>query len=331
MDFSAFPALSFPILSMLAGIILLMKGGGWTIESSVYVARKFGISPLVVGFTIIAFGTSLPELLISVFANLRGSPGIALGNVIGSNIANVLLVIGFTAAIAPLISRSADVRRDIMMMIAATAILVLVMVLDEIGRIAGFGMVGLLLCYVLYQYWSAKAGTVSPDALLQEAEEIPEFSKPVYAYVFLLLGLVTIALGAEVLVNGARDSANIIGVPEAVIALSVIALGTSLPELSTCLIAAKKGHSDIAIGNILGSNVFNILMILGTTALVKPIAAGSFAPQLIEFDIYVMGISSLIFAALILFLKQIPRVAGFAFSAVYIAYNIYIYAIYVIG
>lgn len=328
MDFTILTDLLWPITLMAAGIVLLVKGGAWTIDSSVFVARQFGISPLIVGFTIIAFGTSLPELLISVLANLEGSPGIALGNVIGSNIANVCLVIGLTAALVPLATQSPGIRRDVIMMLFTTGILAIIMTMGEIGRIVGGMLVAILIAYVLYQYWSAKHGKVPADALVQEAQDVAEFSKPVFAYLFLLLGLVMIAGGAEVLVNGARQSAAILGVPEAVIALSVIALGTSLPELSTCLIAGRKGHSDIALGNILGSNVFNILMILGVTALVKPIAAGSFAPQLVSFDIYVMGISSLIFALLILGLKGIPRIAGIGFCLAYITYNIYIYAIY---
>jgi len=325
MDLSLLSELSVPFLFMLIGICLLVKGGDWTVDSAVYVAHKFGISPLVVGFTIIAFGTSLPELLISVFANLQGSGGIAIGNVLGSNIANILLVIGVSAVMAPLLAKSQAIMRDLLMMILVTGLLAFLMQYGEIGRLAGFGMIAILAAYVFFQYKMAENGE---EEHLSEDDE-NAFAKPIYAYGFLLLGLVAIAGGAEFLVRGAKESAGIIGVPEAVIALRIIALGTSLPELSTCVSAVRKGHSDIVLGNIIGSNVFNILMILGVTAAVKPIAEGSFAPQLVSLDIWVTVLVSVIFALLVVLFKKIGRVVGFVFCGAYIVYNIYIYAIYI--
>jgi len=325
MDLSIFNALAVPVLFMLIGIALLVKGGDWTVDSAVYVAHKFGISPLVVGFTIIAFGTSLPELLISIFANLQGSGGIAIGNVLGSNIANILLVIGVSAVMAPLLAKSQAIMRDLLMMILVTGLLAFLMQYGEIGRMAGFAMIVILGAYVFLQYRMAKEGEEIPI----EAEDVAEFAKPIFAYGFLLLGLMAIAGGAEFLVRGAKESASIIGVPEAVIALSIIALGTSLPELSTCVSAVRKGHSDIVLGNIIGSNVFNILMILGVTAAIKPIAEGSFAPQLVSLDIWVMVLVSVIFTLLLVFFKKIGRVAGMVFCSAYIVYNVYIYAIYI--
>lgn len=318
--------LLLPVVLMLAGIVVLVKGGGWTVDGSVFVARRFGISPLVVGFTIIAFGTSLPELVISVLANLEGSPDIALGNVLGSNIANVLLVIGATAAMVPLVSTSRAVLKDLLMMLVSTALLAFLLSYGDIYRMAGLGMVLLLLIYIYVQYKSAQK---SEKPMMQDVDEVPEFSKPAFAYLFLFLGLVCVAFGAEILVTGARQTASLIGVPEAVVALSIVALGTSLPELSTCIIAARKGHAQIAIGNIVGSNVFNILMIMGTTALIKPIAAGSFAPQLVNLDIWVVIFSSAIFAMLIVLFDKISRPVGFVFCAAYLVYNIYIYALYI--
>ncbi|MGB0720366.1 MAG: calcium/sodium antiporter [Bdellovibrionales bacterium] len=327
MDFSLIQALLLPLVFMIAGIGLLVKGGGWTVDSAVFIARRFGISPLVVGFTIIAFGTSLPELVISVLANHEGSSGIALGNVLGSNIANVLAVIGITAIIFPLVSSSSAILKDLIMMLVCTSLLAFLMLQGDIGRLAGAAMIVLLALYVFFQYKMAK----KDEAVVPDNEHSPAFAKPVYAYVFLALGLAGIALGAELLVTGARDSAKIIGVPEAVIALSVIALGTSLPELSTCIIAVRRGHHDIVLGNIIGSNVFNILMILGLTAVIKPIAAGSFAPQLINFDIWIVALTSGLFALLLVLFKGISRAAGVVFCAAYLVYNVYIYAIYISG
>jgi cation:H+ antiporter len=327
MDFSILSELLMPVIFMAIGIGLLIKGGNWTVDAAVFVARKFGISPLVVGFTIIAFGTSLPELLISVFANLQGSGGIALGNVLGSNIANVLLVIGVSAVMAPLVVGSKAIFRDLLMMIMATGLLAFLMQYGEIGRLAGFAMILILFSYVFLQYKMAKEGEEIPA----DVEEVVDYAKPIYAYGFLLLGLVAIAGGAEFLVRGAKESATIIGVPEAVIALSIIALGTSLPELSTCVVAVRKGHSDIVLGNIIGSNVFNILMILGITAIVKPIAEGSFAAQLADLDIWITVFTSIIFTLLLVFFGKITRFAGFVFCGAYIVYNVYIYAIYIVS
>jgi len=324
MDISFLTSLALPVVFMIGGILLLIKGGNWTIDGAVYVARRYGISPLVVGFTIIAFGTSLPELLISVIANLQGSAGIVLGNVIGSNIANVLLVIGVAAIFAPLISKSKAIFRDLIIMLLATGLLVVLMNHGHIGQFAGVAMVAFLFAYVFLQYRLAK----EEDDIPAEIDDIKAYAKPIFAYGFLLLGLIAIAGGAELLVRGAKESAGIIGVPEAVIALSIVALGTSLPELTTCIVAARKNQSDIVLGNIIGSNVFNILMILGVTSVVKPIAQGSFAPQLVNFDQWVMVGVSIIFTLLIVFFAKIGRVTGLLFCAAYVVYNIYIYARY---
>lgn len=318
--------LPISIVFMVIGIALLVKGGNWTVDGAVFVARRYGLSPLLVGFTIVAFGTSLPELVVSVLAQLEGSTGIALGNVMGSNIANILLVIGAAAIIAPLVSHSKAVDKDIFMMILATCILVGLMLYGELSRAAGGVMVMLLVGYVFYQYKMVKKGEMPMEEA--EGEEIV-FSKPLQAYGFLVLGLIGIAAGAEFLVTGAQETAAVIGVPDAVIGLSVIALGTSLPELSTSIIAVRKGHSGIVLGNIIGSNVFNILMILGVTALVKPIVQGSFDMQLVNFDVWFMAFTTCVFGLMVLYMKKVPRVAGVLFCAVYIAYNAYIYAIHI--
>lgn len=315
------------MLLMVSGIFLLIKGGDWTIDSSVFIARKFGLSPMIVGFTILAFGTSLPELLISILAVLRGSEGIAMGNVIGSNIANILLVIGASAMIAPLVVKiSKGLIKDLIMMVLASLLMLALMFHGEISRVAGMAMVALLLAYVFMQYRMAQKGEIAV-----EEEELQDFKQPMQPYFFLLLGLIGVAGGAELLVRGASQSATIIGIPEDVIALSIIAFGTSLPELSTSIIGARRGHSEMALGNIIGSNVFNILMILGVTAIVKPIVESSYAPQLLQFDIWVMLAVSLGFAALLLTYKRVNKTLGIAFVGGYIVYNIYIYAIYFTG
>ena len=313
--------------SMIIGIILLILGGNWTIDAAVYGARRFGISPLVIGFTVVAFGTSLPELIVSVLANFQESPGIAIGNVLGSNIANILLVIGSTAIFATLTTSAKAVRKDLIMMMGCTVLLTGTLLYGEVGRLAGLAMVVLLAGYVFFQYKMAEAGESAPE----DDTEMPGFSSQAAAFGFLILGLIAISAGAEFLVRGAKISAAMIGVPDAVIALSIIALGTSLPELTTSVIAGRKGHTDLILGNIIGSNVFNILMIIGVTALLKPLAQGSFATQLVEFDIWVVLAVSAIFSALLLFYNKITRPIGIVFVSAYILYNIYIYAIYIAG
>lgn len=305
------------------GIMLLIRGGDWTIDSAVFVATRYGLSKMVVGFTIVAFGTSLPELVVSVLANLQGSPGIAIGNVMGSNIANILMVLGITSMLVPLVVHVKAVLRDMIAMLAATAILIAVMLHGDITQMIGFGLLAILIGYVLFQYKTTTA------AEMEEEIEDPEYDTPLQAYIFLFLGLIAISLGAEFLVRGAKLSAEVIGVPEAIIALSLIALGTSLPELSTCISAGRKGHSDLLIGNILGSNVFNIMMIIGASAAVKPILNGTYAEQLVNFDIWVVTGVAVILAAILLTTGKLGRTIGVTFFAGYIAYNIYIYLQYI--
>ncbi len=318
----------FALAAMLAGIYLLIRGGDWTVDSSVFIAERFGISPMLVGFTIIAMGTSLPEMVVSLIANMQGSGGIAIGNVLGSNIANILLVIGATAMFVPLATNAKAVYKDLIMMLVATGIFTVLLVNGDVLRWHGIAMIVLLLSYIVLQYKMNKDGELPPN---DEAEDAPEFSKPYMPYVMLFLGLIAIAIGAEFLVRGAKLTAELMHVPEAVIALSLIALGTSLPELSTCIIAGRKGHSGIVIGNIIGSNVFNILMIIGVTATVKPILQGTYAQQLVDFDIWLVLAISVIFTLLLVLYNKVTRPIGAFFVLSYIAYNIYIYAINYIG
>lgn len=323
-DLTTTEALIFALCAIILGILMLLKGGDWTVDAAVYVAVHFGISPMVVGFTIVAIGTSLPELVVSLIANMQGSGGIAIGNVLGSNIANVLLVIGATALFVTLKVEAKSVLKDLVMMLIASVILVGLLLNGHIDRLAGAGMVGLLVSYVLWQYKSSKGKEIPQEKEMEK----PDYGHKYAPYFFLFIGLICIALGAEFLVRGARMSAGIIGVPEAVIALSIIALGTSLPELSTCIIAGRRGHSDIVIGNIVGSNVFNILMIIGVTALVSPIKEGTFAQQLVDFDMWLTLGISVLFALILLFYGKITKGIGAIFFSAYVVYNIYIYAIH---
>jgi cation:H+ antiporter len=321
MDILDFDTLVLAIGAIGFGTYLLVKGGDWTVDSAVYVARRYGISPLLIGFTVVAMGTSLPELIVSVLANIQGSPGIAIGNVLGSNIANIALVLGAGALISPMAVKSKNIYRDIIFMVIVSVLFAGLMSYGDITRAAGIGMVGLLIAYIVFQYKSGMG-----DELFDEDEEY-EYASMAAALFFLVLGLAGIAIGAEFLVRGAKLGALTLGVPEAVVALSVVALGTSLPELSTSIIAARKGHSDIMMGNIVGSNVFNILLIMGVASGVKPIMAGDYAPQLASFDVWVTLAVAIAFALVVFTFKSIGRIPAFLFVVAYFVYNIVIYAL----
>ncbi len=312
--------------SLFLGIVMLIKGGNWAVDAAVYVARRYGISPMVVGFTIIAFGTSMPELVVSALANIKDSPGIAIGNVLGSNIANILLVLGATALLGTLSAKfSKDLIRDLAFMLLSTAVLCALLQYGAISRIAGFAMLGFLVAYVLYQFFTTEESEFEGEI------DVEGFKNGFFATFSLIIGIACIIVGAEFLVKGAQVSAGLMGVPESVIALSLIAFGTSLPELSTSLIAAKKGQAGMVIGNIVGSNVFNILMILGVASIIKPIGYGSFPAELANFDSFVtLGVSMLLVIVLFLF-NGIGRIAGGLFFLSYIVYNLYIYTANISG
>ncbi len=309
--------------ALFLGIIMLIKGGNWAVDASVYVANRYGISPMVIGFTIIAFGTSLPELVVSITANLQGSPGIALGNVLGSNIANILLVLGCSSLFITLSAKvNKDLFRDLTLMVLSTVLLAVLLQYGEISRLAGLLMLSVLAIYIFIQYKSSKPADFDEE----ELEEV-FFKDGYFAALTLIIGLICIAVGSEFLVKGAKVSAGLMGIPESIIALSIVAFGTSLPELSTSIIAARKNQAGMVIGNIIGSNVFNILMIMGSVAAAKPIVQGGFSDQLVNFDIWVTLIVAIVCATVLLLRGRISRVTGSLFFLSYIAYNIYIYMI----
>ena len=218
-----------------------------------------------------------------------------------------------------------DIMNDTVMMIVATIGMVLLFLYGYIDQWAGVAMVGVLGLYVLYQY---KSASKNDEKEIVEEIENPEFASPKLAYIFLILGLLLIAGGAEFLVRGAQMSATILGVPEAVIALSLIALGTSLPELATCVAAALKKQTDLIVGNIIGSNVFNILMILGIAAAIKPIDVTTAGDQIVSLDMWITLAVTILFSIWLLVFKKIDRKMGIAFVTGYVVYILAIYAIY---
>ncbi len=277
-----------------AGFVLLLVGGESLVRGSVGAARRLGVSPLLIGLTLVGFGTSTPELLTSVQAALAGSPGIAVGNVVGSNIANILLILGVAAVLRPIACHPAAFRRDGSVLAASAVVVAGLAVAGTIGRGSGTVLVLLLLAYLGYTYVSE---TRRPDAEaerhVREAEVAGPPPGPLWRNVLYAVGGIAVTiLGARLLVDGAIGLARLAGISEAVIGLTVVAVGTSLPELVTSIIAAIRREGDVAFGNVVGSNIYNGLGILGVTALVQPLAV---PPEILAFDLWVMlGVTALL-------------------------------------
>ncbi|MGB3279441.1 MAG: calcium/sodium antiporter [Pseudorhodobacter sp.] len=296
------------ILYILGGLIGLFLGGEALLRGAVGLAQAARLSPLVIGLTVVGFGTSTPELLVSLKAALDGVPDIALGNVVGSNIANILLILGVSALIWPLHVQAGGMRRDALAMVGAAVMLLGLVALGTIGRAAGLALVLGLVAYL----WIALRQSAPDDA----APTSPE--RPIWASALWVgAGLAGLMLGAGFLVDGAVILARKIGMSEAFIGLTIVAVGTSLPELATSLVAALRRQSDIALGNIIGSNIFNVLGILGLTAAITPVAAEA---RFAQFDVPVMLAVSVVFGALLWRGNKIGRVAGALSLGLYVAY-----------
>ena len=266
---------------ILIGFILLFLGGEALVRGSVGIARKLGLSELLIGLTLVGFGTSLPEMVTSLEALANGSVGISVGNVIGSNIANVLLVLGASAVVMPVLTSPRALTRDGLIMLGVTILFAVLLWLDLFTRTTGIIMVGMLVAYLVYSLiLDQRVDDAAGLMHLGEAEEIPSGDPVVLSIIYAVGGIAGVIFGARFLVEGGSDAARALGVSETVIGVSIVAVGTSLPELATSIVAARKGNSDVALGNILGSNIFNILGIMGVSAIVFPfsvLGAGSVA------------------------------------------------------
>jgi cation:H+ antiporter len=308
------------VLELLGGLVYLLLAGDLLVRGSVALARRAEIPPVVVGLTLVAFGTSAPELFVSVAAVTTAHPGIAVGNVVGSNIANVLLVLGLPALIAPTACSRESVGAEVVWMLGASLLFVALCLMGPIGRIHGLLLVTLLVLMLL-RVLQRTRGDVRAEA---EAEEelqrvlgLPTRRRMIA--LFLVLGGAGLPLGAWLLVDGAVAVARTLGVSEAAIGVTVVALGTSLPELATTLVAAWKRHGDVAIGNVLGSNLFNILAIMGTAAVVAPQPI-PIPDGFVGFDLLVMLGAACWLAWLAWKRGIIGRVAGGALMACYLGY-----------
>lgn len=297
-------------LYLIGGLVGLFFGGEALVRGSVGIARRMAISPLLIGLTVVGFGTSTPELLVSVDAALRGVPDIAIGNIVGSNIGNILLIVGLSALVYPIKVMGATLRRDTAVMVGAALLLVPVFYMAQIGRLSGLLLVTGLAGYLIWAYRQ-------PGEAVDDDDGAPAPASTIVSVLWVIGGLVALMLGARFLVDGAVNIARGYGISEAFIGLTIVAVGTSLPELATSLIAAFKRQSEIAIGNIVGSNIFNVLGILGVTALISPIPVAS---RFLTFDLPVMIAASLVLTGLLLSRPVIGRSVGVAMLAGYVAY-----------
>jgi cation:H+ antiporter len=275
------------LLFLTAGIAMLTAGGDVLIRGAVGAAQRFGVSPLLTGLVIVGFGTSAPELIVSIDAALSGSPDIAIGNVVGSNISNTLLILGVSALITPMAVKPLALRRDGLVVVAASLLFIILAIGGLLSRVDA---VILLVCLVGYLVWAyqTEKDHDTPEAIMHEAEAA-EVSKVPHTLTFTVIaclgGLLLMIVGSRLLVTGAVSIARDMGISEAVIGLTLVAVGTSLPELSVAVIAAIRKHADVAVGNILGSNIFNLLAILGTASLVHPLPVSS---RILQFDQWIM-------------------------------------------
>jgi cation:H+ antiporter len=304
-----------------AGLVLLFFGGESLIRGAVSLAKKLGLPTLIISLTVVGFGTSMPELLVSLRAAFAGSPDIALGNVIGSNTANILFILGLCILVAPIENYDAGARAN---MIKATIVALVMMAIaltsSELSRLYGAILFAGLIAYIVYSYFVGRKQTAAADAAGEVDDTLG--AEPLSGLLtagYLVLGFALLFGGAELLVRGAVSIARDVGISEAVIGLTIVAVGTSLPELAASMVAAIKRQGDVAIGNIIGSNIFNILGILGIASMVKPITISANFPA---FDIPVMLMATVALLVVLLAKWPLGRIVGAAFMAGYVAYTL---------
>jgi cation:H+ antiporter len=312
------------ILLIIAGLALLTWGADRFVHGAAAAARNLGVAPLLIGLTIVAFATSAPEILVSIVAAMQQQPGLAIGNAIGSNIVNIGLVLGLTALIRPIKMESATLRREMPALLAVTLLTVSLFLDSFLSRIDGIVM---LTGLVIVMLWLARLGmrSAANDPITADYDaEIPRDVRMPLAIFWLIVGLATLLLGAELLVSGAIDIAKLLDVSEVVIGIIVVAFGTSLPELAVSLASALKGEYGLAIGNIVGSNIFNLLAVIGIAATISP---SPLPPSVLSLHIFVMVAFTLVLFAMTYDYdghSQLSRVEGFALLAAYLVYDTYV-------
>ncbi len=330
-------------LLLAGGLALLVIGGELLVRGASDTAARLGMSPLLIGLTLVGFGTSTPELVTSVEASLMGSPGIALGNIVGSNIANILLILGISALVAPIVVDQQVLQRDGAFVLATAVLFVIIGFLAPFDRIIGVLLLSLLVLYLVYAYRQEMAGaTGGHTAAFEKLEAHDELldghtrgaaavatsrngSSILFPLGIAVAGLAVVILGGRLLVTGAIDMARQLQISESVIGLTIVSVGTSLPELVTSVIAALRRHGDVALGNILGSNIYNILGIGGATAAVAPTVI---PPEILRFDAMVMVGASI---ALLFVARSGMRIGRSEGATLFAGYGLYLFLIWPSG
>lgn len=311
------------MLLFLAGLVVLVAGAEILVRGASRLAAALRISPLVIGLTVVAFGTSAPEVAVSVTAALRGEGDVAVGNVVGSNIVNVLLILGASALISPLAVRAALIRRDVPLMIGVSALVPLLLWNGRVGRVEGTLLVaGLVTWVVLLVRWSRAESKDIAEEYAKEFGVPPPASAARTAgnALLVLAGLALLVAGARWLLAGAIEIARHAGLDERTIGLTLVAVGTSLPEIAASILAAWRGERDIAVGNVVGSNMFNVLAVLGTSAAVSPSGITS-SPQILRFDVPVMLLAAAVCLPLAWTGSRVSRLEGALLLSGYVAYT----------
>lgn len=311
------------VVLLVIGLTILILGANWLVGGASSIAKRLGVSSLTIGLTVVAFGTSLPEMVVNILASVEGNSGLAIGNVLGSNIANILLILGIVAIIKPINIQSKTVRVEIPYTLLA-AVLLFIMGSDSLidgaevsvlSRTDGIVLVIFLLFFIYYTFSTASLDENPPTTDIKARSTYISIA-------FILLGIGSLYGGGVMIVNHATAIAQTLGVPDSIIGLTILAIGTSLPELVTSVIAAYRGNSDIAVGNVVGSNIFNIFMILGVSSLIKPLG---FYPSAL-FDILVACLSSILLFAFVFTGRgrMIDRKEGSMFVVFYLLYMSYL-------
>ncbi len=318
------------ILICLVGFVLLYFGAEWLVKGSSSLARSVGVSPIVIGLTVVAFGTSAPELVVSLISSIKGKSMIAVGNVVGSNICNIALILGLAALFQPITSDKSVVKRDIPIMLGISVYLLVLSMNSKLGRIEGATLFAGIILYTFFNYYvamreSKQASSAETVAMAAEVEGIGYVTSRPRQIVLILVGIMGVVGGAQIVVESAVKIMQILGVSEKFIGLTIVAFGTSLPELATSVVAAIRKEMDISIGNLVGSNVFNIMSVLGAASLVRPIPIpGGFIDSGLVIDYFVMMLTSFLPWLLMRRTYTVTRKGGLILLFCYVCYIVYL-------
>ena len=318
------------VLVCLFGFFLLYYGAEWLVRGSSSLARSLGVTPIVIGLTVVAFGTSAPELVVSLIASIKAKSMIAVGNVVGSNICNMALVLGLAATFQPITSDKSVVKRDIPIMLGISLYLLVLSLNSKLGRIEGATLFAGIILYIFFDYYvamkeSKRALGGAAAAVAPEVEEIAYVTSRPKQILLILIGILGVVAGAQIVVESAVRIMKILGVSEKFIGLTIIAFGTSMPELATSVVAALRKEMDISIGNLVGSNVFNIMSVLGIASLVRPIPIpGGFINSGLVIDYFVMMFTSLLPWLMMRKTYTVTRKGGLNLLFFYVGYVTYL-------